>query len=104
LTEPIGYIAAAGPGNVPDYTRPVWSCGHEHATRGEAIECLAAKIPPVEQEVPRNQAQQSAEQWLRSIRWRLTLARQALEAAGRDCDNLDAAMGKAEWPKNDASS
>jgi hypothetical protein len=38
-----GYIAAAGPGNVPDYKRPVWSCGHEHATRGEAIACLAAQ-------------------------------------------------------------
>lgn len=39
----LGYIAAAGPGNVPDYQRPVWSCGHEHATRGEAIACLEAQ-------------------------------------------------------------
>lgn len=43
MIELRGYIAAAGPGNVPDYTRPVWSCGHEHATRGEAIACLEAQ-------------------------------------------------------------
>jgi hypothetical protein len=60
--------------------------------------------PSVEQEVPRNEAQQSAEQWLRSIRWRLSMARKDLDAAELDCERLAAAMGKAQWPSNDASS
>lgn len=117
----LGYIAAEGPGNVADYKRPVWSCGHEHATRAAAIACLALqrdpsliRWPTVEQEVPREEQRENAEQLVRSIRHKAGMIADSLKynlpigellaSIAADCDLLTACMGKAQWPSNGASS